>query len=257
MSLLLVISPAKRLDETLPSSLSTYSMPQFVQEAEELGAVLKKKKAAELKSLLDISDDLIELNMKRYKHIDIHLSLDNAKQAILLFKGDVYQHIDVEHYVREDFSFAQQHVRILSGLYGVLRPLDLMHPYRLEMGTKLVHKKFNDLYEFWGGKITKSLNAAMKAEGIDTLVNLASIEYFSAVQKDKIKGKLVNIKFLEKKDGEYKNIGVQSKRARGMMVNYMIRHRYRFADELKSFDLEGYRFSESHSGIDEWVFVRG
>ncbi|WP_296700734.1 peroxide stress protein YaaA, partial [Algoriphagus sp.] len=215
--------------------------------------LMKKKSANEISGLMDISDSLATLNKERYKTFQKEYNFENSKQALLAFKGDVYTKIDVDQYDESDFEFAQEHLRILSGLYGLLKPLDLIQPYRLEMGTKLENRKGKNLYEFWDKKIAKAINKVAQGE---TIVNLASQEYFKAVDQKSLKSPLVTIHFKEYKDDSYKVIGFFAKQARGMMTNFAIKNRITEPQDLKSFNQEGYEYSENLSSETDWVFVR-
>jgi len=250
--MLIVISPAKTLDYSNPS-ISDYTLPDFPSDVKSLVNVMKKKSASELSQLMHISDNLAVLNEQRYKTFQENFSFENSKQALLAFKGDVYTKIDVDSYTREDFDFAQEHLRILSGLYGLLKPLDLIQPYRLEMGTKLITKKGSNLYDYWGSKIAKALNEAAQGK---TLVNLASQEYFKAVELKALKVPVVTIQFKEYKNGTYQIIGLFAKQARGMMTNFAIKEKITNPEELKTFQEGGYEYSEGLSSDKEWVFVR-
>jgi uncharacterized protein len=250
--MLIVISPAKTLDYSTPN-FKDFSLPDFGSDIKNLVQVMKKKSANEITELMHISDNLAQLNEERYKIFQKEFNFENSKQALLAFKGDVYTKIEADSYTPEDFEFAQQHLRILSGLYGLLKPLDLIQPYRLEMGTRLETKKGNNLYEYWGSKIAKAINEA--AQGT-TLVNLASQEYFKAVDRKALKTPVVNIHFREYKNGSYQVIGLFAKQARGMMTNFAIKNRLRNPEELKVFGEDRYEFSEMLSTESDWVFVR-
>lgn len=250
--MLIVISPAKTLDYSNPS-ISDYTLPDFPSDVKSLVNVMKKKSAAEISKLMHISDNLAVLNEQRYKSFEETFSPANSKQALLAFKGDVYTKIDVESYTKEDFDFAQNHLRILSGLYGLLKPLDLIQPYRLEMGTKLATKKGSNLYDYWGSKIAKALNDAAQGK---TLVNLASQEYFKAVDPKGLKSEVINIHFKEYKNDSYQIIGLFAKQARGMMTNFAIKEKITNPEELKTFHEGGYEYSEGMSSEKDWVFVR-
>ncbi|WP_226390742.1 peroxide stress protein YaaA [Penaeicola halotolerans] len=250
--MLILISPAKTLDFST-SDLRDYSEPEMLKYSKELINELKNKSKEELQQLMSISESLAELNVERYQNFSTPFSPSNAKQALLAFKGDVYQHIDVENFDKEDFEFAQKHLRILSGLYGLLKPLDLIQPYRLEMGTRLQNKKGKDLYQYWGSRISEKINEANTGE---VIVNLASQEYFKAVDQSAIKGRVVTINFKEYKDGDYKIIGLMAKRARGMMTDFIIRNRITDIEQLKTFHEAGYEYSEPKSSENEWIFIR-
>lgn len=252
MSMLIVISPAKTLDYSVPD-FSEYTLPDFTSEVKALVGVMKKKSASEISELMHISENLANLNEERYKTFQAKFTPENSKQALLAFKGDVYTKIEVDSYSEEDFKFAQNHLRILSGLYGLLKPLDLIQPYRLEMGTKLETSKGKTLYEYWGTKIANALNEATQGNPI---VNLASQEYFKAVELKKLKSDVITIHFKEYKNGSYQIIGLFAKQARGMMTNFAIKNKITDPQQLKGFSLERYEFAESMSTQNDWVFIR-
>ncbi|WP_339865890.1 peroxide stress protein YaaA [uncultured Algoriphagus sp.] len=250
--MLILISPAKTLDYSTPVFKES-TQPDFQTDTRSLVRIMKKKSAKEIGELMHISENLAELNNERFKTFQTDFTENNSKQAILAFKGDVYTKIDVDQYSKEDFDFAQDHLRILSGLYGLLKPLDLIQPYRLEMGIKLENKKGKNLYEFWDKKIAKAINAV--AEG-KTIINLASQEYFKAVHQKSLKSPLITIEFKEFKDDSYKIIGFFAKQARGMMSNFAIKNRITEPELLKTFNEAGYEYSEKLSDASNWVFVR-
>ncbi len=250
--MLILISPAKTLDYSTPE-IKDHTQPDFQTDAHALVNLMKKKTAKEIGKLMHISDKLALLNEDRFKAFQKEFNLDNSKQALLAFKGDVYTRIDVDHYSKEDFAFAQDHVRILSGLYGLLKPLDLIQPYRLEMGTKVENKKGRNLYEFWGTKISKAVN---EAAGAHPIVNLASQEYFKAVNLKALKNPVISIHFKEYKNDSYQVIGFYAKQARGMMTNFAIKNRYTEPERLKTFNEERYEFDEKLSDKENWIFVR-
>jgi len=250
--MLILISPAKTLDYST-TSIQDHTLPEFQTETKSLISVLKKKSSKEIGSLMGISENLANLNEERFKTFQKDFNFDNSKQALLAFKGDVYTKIDVDQYNEKDFEFAQQHLRILSGLYGLLKPLDLIQPYRLEMGTRLENKKGKNLYEFWDKKIAKAIN---NAAGNNQIVNLASQEYFKSVDLKTVKNQIITIHFKEFKNDSYQVVGFFAKQARGMMTNYAIKNRITDPKELKLFNLEGYEFSDSLSTQLEWTFVR-
>lgn len=252
--MLLIISPAKTLNFE-KTELATHSQPTLLKNSRQLIQILKKMKVNDLRALMDISEKLAVENVARFQQFKTPFTLDNAKQAILAFKGDVYQGLDAADFSKEDLEFAQAHLRILSGLYGVLRPLDLMQAYRLEMGTALENERGKNLYAFWGDTIAKELNKALRESG-KAIVNLASNEYWSAVQVDKLKVPIYNIHFKEARDGQLKIISFNAKKARGLMCRYAVKNRLSKPEELRSFDWEGYRLAEALSSKYEWVFVR-
>ncbi len=253
--MLMVISPAKTLDYESPLATTEYSQPDFLDDACELVDQLKALEPHQISNLMSISDKLGQLNAERFRTWHTPFTPDNARQAILAFKGDVYTGLDAESFSAGDFQFAQQHLRILSGLYGVLKPLDLMQPYRLEMGTRFENHRGKDLYAFWGSKITDELNRLLASDD-GVLVNLASNEYFKSVRKKDLNGRLITPQFKDWKNGQYKMISFYAKKARGLMSRYAIQNRITQADDLKGFDLDGYYFSEEQSNGDNWVFLR-
>jgi cytoplasmic iron level regulating protein YaaA (DUF328/UPF0246 family) len=254
--MLMVISPAKTLDYATPLATQRYTQPALLEKSQQLINVARDLSPAQIASLMGISDKLALLNAQRFNDWQPDFTLENARQAILAFKGDVYTGLEAEHFSEADFDFAQQHLRMLSGLYGVLRPLDLMQPYRLEMGTKLANPAGKDLYSFWGETLTQTLNEALAAQGDDLLINLASDEYFKAVQPKKLSGKLIKPVFLDEKNGKFKVISFYAKKARGLMCRYIIKHRLQEAEQLKAFNLEGYFFDEERSHGNELIFKR-
>lgn len=252
----IIISPAKTQDFSAHNTTHIFSEPVFLNESLKLVKALKKQSPQEIASLMSVSDKIAELNYDRFKNFKTPFTPDNAKQALLAFKGDVYTDIDIDNYSQEDFEFAQQHLRILSGLYGLLKPLDLIQPYRLEMKIKLGNPRGKDLYEFWGDRITKELNKLMDKPN-PTLVNLASTEYFKAVNPKLLKGKIITPVFKDQKNGAYKIIAFYAKRARGMMTDFIIKNRIDNVEKIKTFQEAGYEYSEPLSTAQEWVFIRG
>lgn len=248
--MLLVLSPSKTLDFTTMPHTLLHTQPQFQKDIQALVTMMQKYTVPKLMKLMDVSEKIAQLNVDRYAQFAHEFTQDNAKPALLAFKGDVYEGMAVAEYQEKDFAFAQDHLRILSGLYGLLRPLDLMQPYRLEMGTKLP----KSLYTHWGDRISKALNDAMQ-EG-DVLVNLASQEYFKAVQPKALNSKVLTIHFKEYKNGDYKVIGLFAKRARGLMADFVIRNHITKPEQMKEFAVEGYMFNAKLSSQDEWVFGR-
>lgn len=254
--MIVVISPSKTLDLS-KSSLTTQTQPRQLEQSQELIETAKKLSPEQLSQLMKISDKLSQLNWQRYQDFKLPFTLDNAKQALLAFKGDVYGGIDVEHYSAEDFEFAQQHLRILSGLYGALRPLDLIQPYRLEMGTRLQNARGKNLYEFWDGRVTDLLNQDLGKQSKPLIINLASTEYFKVIKAKLLKANILTLAFKENKAGTYKTIGIHAKRARGLMTNFIIKNRLTEAEKIKDFVLEEYQYNDNLSNEKEWVFTRG
>lgn len=254
--MLMVISPAKTLDfETLPTT-SEHTTPDFLDDSEELIEQLREMSPHDVSALMKISDKLGNLNFDRYLSWDKKFTLDNAKQALLAFKGDVYTGLDAESLSGDDLIWAQDHLRILSGLYGLLRPLDLIQAYRLEMGTKLANGRGKDLYQFWGSKITDALNQQQADESLPVLVNLASNEYFKSVQSKQLNAEIITPVFKDWKGDKYKIISFYAKKARGLMVAYIIRNRLNDVEQIKNFDSEGYVYNPAMSSAKEWVFTR-
>lgn len=254
--MLMVISPAKKLDYQNAPATERFTQPQHLQHAQQLVDILRDCTPARLAELMQLSDKLAGLNAVRFDSWQTPFTPDNAKQAILAFKGDVYTGMDADRFSEDDFQFAQRHLRILSGLYGVLRPLDLMQPYRLEMGTRLENPRGRDLYAFWGERITQWLNQALTEQDDDILLNLASNEYFSAVQPSAIRGRVIDTEFRDWKNGQYKIISFYAKKARGLMVRYIVTQRISHPDALQHFDSQGYYYSPEHSSTDKLVFLR-
>jgi cytoplasmic iron level regulating protein YaaA (DUF328/UPF0246 family) len=249
--MLLVISPSKTQDFS-HSSNQIFSKSRQISESEELVEILRNKSQNQIASLMSLSEKLSKLNYDRYKSFPTSLNLDNAKQAILAFKGDVYSGIDASSMSQDELEFAQDNLRMISGLYGVLRPLDLIAPYRLEMSTKLVNEMGNNLYQFWGDKISRVINE----DESEVIINLASNEYFKAIDKKSLNAEIINIIFKENKGGEYKVIGIYAKRARGLMARYMIDNKVLSPEGLKNFCLEGYRYRDNLSDNLNWTFTR-
>ncbi|MBB5322845.1 peroxide stress protein YaaA [Marinobacter oulmenensis] len=253
--MLMIISPAKTLDYESPLATQNHTRPDFLDDACELIDQLKELEPHQVSNLMSISDKLGQLNAERFQNWHTPFTLDNARQAVLAFKGDVYTGLDAASFSEEDFEFAQKHLRILSGLYGLLKPLDLMQPYRLEMGTRFENHRGKDLYAFWGSRLTEALNGLL-ADDDQVLVNLASNEYFKSVQKKQLDARLITPQFKDWKNGQYKMISFYAKKARGLMCRYAIQNRITDAEDLKGFDLEGYYFSSEHSDNNNWVFLR-
>ncbi len=251
--MLMVISPAKSLDFT-PVEDAPATLPQFPRETAGLARLARRLKKADLRRLMGISEKLAELNVQRFKAFDA--KADTGLQAAFAFDGDVYDGLQARTLDAEGLAYAQDHLRILSGLYGLLRPLDRIQPYRLEMGIRLANPKGGSLYDFWDGKITKALKAAAKGQADRTIVNLASQEYFGAVNRKALKPPAVTCRFLEEKDGEARLISFFAKRARGAMARFAIDGRVERAEDLKGFDRDGYRFRPDLSKDHDWVFVR-
>lgn len=254
--MLFVLSPAKRLDGDTPAADLPHTRPPFVREATELIDVLRNLTPAQVARLMDLSDALAALNVARYQAWSPRFTAKNSKQAILAFNGDVYEGLAARSLSGVDLAWAQDHVAILSGLYGLLRPLDRIQPYRLEMGTSLQVGADRNLYQFWGTRIAGELNRRLAAQRTPVLVNLASLEYAKAVDRRVLKARMIDCVFQEWKGGGWKIIGFSAKRARGLMARYAITHRVDRPDGLHGFDLEGYAFDAAASGSERLVFRR-
>ncbi|MBB3305815.1 MULTISPECIES: peroxide stress protein YaaA [unclassified Enterobacter] len=254
--MLMVISPAKTLDYESPLATQRFTQPALLEKSHQLIDVARDLSPSQISSLMGISDKLAHLNADRFNQWQPPLSLENARQAILAFKGDVYTGLQAETFSDNDFDFAQQHLRMLSGLYGLLRPLDLMQPYRLEMGIKLANPAGKDLYGFWGDLLTAKLNEAIAEQGDDVLINLASDEYFKAIKPKKLNAELIKPVFLDEKNGKFKVISFYAKKARGLMSRYVIQNRLTKPAQLKKFDVDGYFFDSAESKDNELVFKR-
>jgi cytoplasmic iron level regulating protein YaaA (DUF328/UPF0246 family) len=251
-----LISPAKTLDFVSPPKTAKFTQPQFLDHSHELINDLRQLTPPQVSTLMDISEKLGELNAQRFLEWQTPFTPHNAKQALLAFKGDVYTGMEAENFSTNDFTFAQQHLRILSGLYGLLRPLDLIQPYRLEMGTGFANKRGKNLYHFWGDIITDQLNQELDTKKERVLVNLASNEYWSAVNTRKLHAEVITPVFKDCKNGQYKIISFFAKKARGMMSAYIIRNKLKKVDAIKGFNTAGYRYDERTSSPKEWVFLR-
>ena len=254
--MLMVVSPAKALDETTPVQTDLHTECAFLDEAAALIEELQQIGPVEVGQLMHISEKLSELNYERFQAWQRPFPAAHAKQAAWLFKGDVYQGLDAYSLSEQGVAYIQTHLRILSGLYGLLKPCDDMLPYRLEMGTKFANQKGKDLYAFWGNQITDLLNAQLAEQDSQTLVNLASNEYFKAVKKKDINGRIVTPIFKDWKGGKYKIISFYAKKARGLMARYAADHQLENAEDLKFFDVDGYKFDPEQSSETDWVFTR-
>lgn len=254
--MLIVLSPAKSLDYDTPAATDLHTLPDFIEYAAELIETLKQLSPAQVASLMSISDPLAALNVARFASWSREFTTGNAKQAILAFNGDVYEGLDAATLNPEQLDYAQAHIRILSGLYGVLRPLDLMQPYRLEMGTRLANQRGKDLYAFWGERVTGALNQVLSNMKSNMLVNLASEEYFKSVKPKLLDAEIITPIFEDWKGGRYKIISFYAKRARGLMARYAALNGIVRPEQLKEFDAEGYAFDAQASKSHEWVFRR-
>ena len=251
-----IISPAKRLDFDNRVDFKETEV-RFQNETKSLIELLRQKSEKEVQSLMSLSDRLANLNLERYQQFYTDDLPDHAKQALFAFQGDVYQGMQADTFDKSDVEYAQQHLRMLSGLYGILRPLDMIQPYRLEMGTKLLINGHESLYSFWGDKIAKALQKDLQEQGDNIIINLASNEYFKAVETKAMDARIIDVDFKELKAGKYKIVAIYAKRARGMMAHYMIKNKISNPEHLQGFDYEGYTFHESFSEDNKLVFTRG
>jgi len=256
--MLTIVSPAKSLDYSSPVKTKKHTEPIFLNEAEQLIGKLRTLKPADLSSLMNISDALAQENFHRYENWERPFNLKNARQAIYAFKGDVYLGLKAEEFGAADLNFAQKHLRILSGLYGLLRPLDLMQAYRLEMGRQFGVNGSKNLYEFWGSKITKALDNELDSQAYKrkVLINLASNEYFSSVQSQNLDAEIITPQFKDWARGEFRVLSFFAKKARGEMVAFIIKERINSPSKLKEFNIDGYRFSKEESSDTKLVFKR-
>lgn len=254
--MLALISPAKTLDyeSTLPTD--HYTLPRLLDQSQQLIDVASQLSATEIAQLMSVSEKIAQLNVARFHDWQADFNFSNARQAIFAFKGDVYTGLDAYALVDQEIEFAQQHLRMLSGLYGLLRPLDLMMPYRLEMGTKLANSVGANLYAFWGDTITNLINADLAETQSEVLVNIASDEYYKSVNEKKINAEIIKPVFLDQKNGKYKVISFYAKKARGLMARYIIENKLEHAEDLKSFNTDGYYFDAESSLKGELVFKR-
>jgi len=254
--MLFVISPAKSLDYETPSPTEKTTQPAFLDASAELVEVMRGYAPAELGKLMKISDKLAALNVARFEEWSRPFNRKNAKACVFAFNGDVYDGLDAGSLDEDGIGYTQSHLRILSGLYGVLKPLDLMQAYRLEMGTRVENPRGKNLYEFWGATPTEALNKELAKHTPPLLVNLASEEYFKVVKTDQLKARIVTPVFEDWKNGQYKIISFHAKRARGLMVRYAVDHKLEHVEGLKDFDYDGYGFDAAASDADRWVFRR-
>jgi uncharacterized protein len=255
--MLVVLSPSKTLDFDVQPQTDSFSQPQFIDQAAELAKLLKEYTPSQLRKLMKINAKLADLTVQRFQDWHTPFGPDNAKQAALVFKGEVYSGLRADLFSKDDLDYAQDHLRILSGLYGVLRPLDLMQPYRLEMGIKLKTKKGIDLYTYWGDQITEAINNTLEATGQKYLINLASDEYFRVLNNEKLNAEIVTPTFKDYKNGTYKFMTVYGKKARGMMARFIISRRLENVEHIKLFEEDGYYFNDQLSEGNTWVFTRG
>ncbi len=250
-----VLSPAKSLNFE-DSNQKEYSQPRLLEQSDQLVQVLRKKSVANIKKLMKVSDNIAQLNVARYKDFELPFTPDNAKQAVLAFNGDVYTGLQAETFKKRDFNFAQKHVRILSGLYGLLQPLDLIQPYRLEMGTALKNGRKKNLYEFWDTQITEVLNADLAKSGTAIVLNLASKEYFKSIKTKELQGKVIHVHFKEDRGGVYKVISFNAKKARGAMAHLIVKNRINKVKDLYALEINGYTYEPSMSDEENLMFVK-
>jgi hypothetical protein len=254
--MLIVVSPAKTLDYESPLATDLSTQPDFIADSEELIHACRKLTPLDISSLMKVSDKIASLNAIRFEEWSPIFTSDNSRQALFAFKGDVYTGLDAASFSDDDFDYAQRHLRMLSGLYGLLKPLDLMQPYRLEMGTKLANDRGTNLYQFWGNKITEKLNVAIEEQGDKTLINLASNEYFKAVKPALLNADVITPIFKDCKNGQYKIISFYAKKARGLMARFIIENRIATIEELKRFTVDAYYFVPAESSEKELMFKR-
>ncbi|HKI89465.1 MAG TPA: peroxide stress protein YaaA [Draconibacterium sp.] len=254
--MLIVISPAKSLDFETPPVTLEYTVPEFLEESKKLVARLKKMSPGQLSKLMHISKDLGELNFQRYQNWSLPFTPENAKQAALAFNGDVYQGLQAHSLTEEKLELAQKKLRILSGLYGVLKPLDLIQPYRLEMGTKMNYYRSKDLYEFWNPQLTKNVKKAVDESGSPVLVNLASREYFKSINTKILKTEIIKPEFRDLRNGNYIIISFFAKKARGLMTRFILENDIKKVSDLQAFDMDGYNFNPRMSQSNKPVFTR-
>lgn len=255
--MLILISPAKNLDYKKSYMISDFSMPEYTKQASELITTLRDLSVADLIKLFKVNPQLAQLNYERFREWHLPFSTENARQAIFAFNGEVYNGLNVRTLSGMEVDFAQNHLRILSGLYGILKPLDLIQPYRLEMGIPIETRNAKNLYEFWDDRIRKNIEKTIKASTEEeVIINLASAEYVKSIQRKKIKTRIIDFEFVEMRNGKFKPITIYMKKARGMMARYAIQNRITHAEDLKGFDAEGYAYAEEFSEKNKWVFVR-
>ena len=254
--MLALVSPAKKLDFSDVVVDLPHSQPQFLEDSEKLIESARKLSRTDLQRLMKLSDNLTDLNYERFKAFSTPFTVANARQAVLVFNGDTYVGLDAKSLSSDDLAFAQDHLRILSGLYGTLRPLDLIQPYRLEMGRRLDNPRGADLYEFWGDDLADTIDETVAGDRDPVVINLASNEYFKAARPKHMKSRVITPVFKEVKDGEAKVLGVFAKKARGMMARYIITNRLEKTEDLKSFTDGGYEWQDHLSDNDTWVFTR-
>jgi len=254
--MLIVVSPAKTLDFQTTAITKAHTLPDYLDDSQLLINRLRLFSSLDISELMKVSVKIADLNFDRYEAWRKKFNTKNAKQSVLAFKGDVYTGLEADSFSAKDFDFAQKHLRILSGLYGMLRPLDLMQAYRLEMGSRLATERGKNLYQFWGSTITNGLNKQLKKTKSDHLINLASVEYFKAVKVKELNAEIITPSFKEYKNGEYKMIGFYAKKARGMLSRYIIKNRLKNPEDIKNFNDEAYKYNKKLSKGNDWVFSR-
>lgn len=254
--MLALISPAKTLDYESALPTDQHTLPRLLDHSQELIDVSRKLSASDIASLMSVSEKIANLNAERFRDWNSNFNFSNARQALFAFKGDVYTGLDAYSLNDQQINYAQKHLRMLSGLYGLLRPLDLMMPYRLEMGTKLQNPRGHNLYEFWGNEITQMINQDLEVSNSELLVNIASEEYYKSVKESKIQAQIVKPVFLDQKNGKYKVISFYAKKARGLMARYILENQIERAEDLKAFNTDGYYFDADSSLKGELVFKR-
>lgn len=251
-----VLSPSKTLNEDPELITKEYSIPEFLERSEVLVEKLREFSPSEMGKLMDINPKLSEVNVERYLQWKLPFDTTNSDRALLMFKGEVFNGLKAETLNEDDLLYAQDHLRILSGLYGILKPLDLMQPYRLEMGTSLEIDHWKNLYDYWDNRITEKINEEMGSQDEKVLLNLASDEYFKVLDPSKIDARILKCQFKEERDGKLKFITIYGKKARGLMTRFIIQNKIDRAEDLKAFDLDGYHYNEEHSSDDTWMFSR-
>ena len=254
--MLVLVSPAKKLDFESDASSAAHSQPDFLEQTSALVNAAKKLSRAKLAQTMKLSDNLAELNYRRFQDFSIPFDLSNARQAAYVFNGDTYIGLDAHSLDEDDMAFAQDHLRILSGLYGMLRPLDLIQPYRLEMGARFQPGRKANLHEFWDDTISQAINEALNQQSDKTVINCASNEYFKAVKTKRLNGPVITPVFREIKDGQARTLGMFAKRARGMMARFIIKNRIETPDSIKGFKSGGYEYRADLSNDAEWIFTR-
>jgi len=255
--MIVILSPSKTIDQSLNTKIADFTIPVFLKQSHQIVNILKKLNTTELSKLLSTSPKLSQLSYDRYQFWNKSHNLNNSKQAILSFKGEVYSGLDADSLTKNEINFAQKHLILLSGLYGILKSLDLIQPYRLEIATKLSVGKQKDLYSFWRTHITNELKELISKSSQQTLINLASNEYYKSIDKEKLGCRIITPIFKEYRNGDYKIVTIFAKKARGLMTRYIIKNSIEVLEDIKSFDKEGYYFNNELSNEDNFVFTRG